>query len=99
MGCGADTVGNAAYSSGRLGLIAVILWNWSIAFNQSTIYLNVDAPIFRISWADALDAVCVFACTALILGAVVNREAPAEWVVKVTGLAALVTLVTDVFLF
>jgi hypothetical protein len=39
--------------------IASMLWNWSIEFSQATIHLNVDHPVLRISWADALNGVCV----------------------------------------
>jgi fucose 4-O-acetylase-like acetyltransferase len=57
--------------------IASIFWNWSIEFNQSTIYLNVDRPIFRISWADALNGVGVFALTSIVLGMWVDPQARA----------------------
>jgi hypothetical protein len=79
--------------------IASMIWNWSIEFNQSTIYLNVDHPIFRISWADALNGVCVFALTSLVLGLWVNRESKAGLVVWVAGIAALLTTFNDTFFF
>ncbi len=79
--------------------IASILWNWSIEFNQSTVYLNVDHPIFRISWADALNGVGVFALVSLVLGLAVNPQAPAITLVKIAAIAALTTIVTDTFLF
>jgi fucose 4-O-acetylase-like acetyltransferase len=79
--------------------IASIFWNWSVEFNQSTIYLNVDHPIFRISWADALNGVCVFALTSLVLGLWINRESRAAFVVKIAGIAALLTTFTDTFFF
>lgn len=79
--------------------LASIVWNWSVEFNQSTIYLNVDHPIFRVSWADALNSVCVFALTSFVLGFFVNKRDPAELVAKIAGLAAFVTLITDTFLF
>lgn len=79
--------------------IASIIWNWSIEFNQSTIYLNVDHPIFRISWADALNGVCVFALTSLVLGLWVNRESKAVLVGAIAGIAALLTTFTDTFFF
>ena len=79
--------------------IASIFWNWSVEFNQSTIYLNVDHPIFRISWADALNGVCVFALTSVILGIWVNRDSRAAFVVQIAGIAALLTTFTDTFFF
>jgi hypothetical protein len=79
--------------------MASVLWNWSIEFNQATLYLNVDHPIFRVSWADALNSVCVFALTSFILGLFVCKRESAQRIARVAGLAALVTLITDTFLF
>lgn len=79
--------------------IASILWNWSIEFNKSTVYLNIDHPYLRISWADSLNGVCVFALTSLVLGALTDKQSPALRVVKMAGIAALVTLFTDTFFF
>ena len=79
--------------------LASLLWNWSIEFNGSTQFLNVDHPIFRISWADALDAVCVFAAVSGVLGWFTARDVPANLVARVAGLAALVTVLADTFLF
>ena len=80
-------------------MIASMLWNWSIEFNHATIYLNVDHPIFRVSWADVLNSVCVFALTSFVLGLFVCKREPAQLIAKVAGIAALVTLITDTFLF
>jgi hypothetical protein len=79
--------------------IASILWNWSIAFNQSTIYLNVDHPYLRISWADALNGICVYALTALVLGTFISPQEPARVIAKIAGIAALFTIFTDTFFF
>jgi hypothetical protein len=79
--------------------IASMLWNWSIEFNQSTIYLNVDHPYLRISWADGLNGVCVFALTSLVLGLWISPQNQAATVAKIAGIAALVTIFTDTFFF
>jgi hypothetical protein len=79
--------------------IASIIWNWSIEFNQSTIYLNVDHTYLRISWADTLNGVCVFGLNALILGLWVNPQSQASTVAKIAGVAALLTILTDTFFF
>lgn len=79
--------------------VASMLWNWSIEFNGSTQFLNVDHPIFRISWADALNAVCVFAAVSSVLGFFTSRAVPANLLARVAGLAALVTVLADTFLF
>jgi hypothetical protein len=86
-------------ATGVTTAIASIIWNWSIEFNQSTIYLNVDHPLFRISWADSLNGVCVFALTAMILGLWTDRDQPAQKVTKIAGIAALLTTLTDTFCF
>jgi hypothetical protein len=79
--------------------IASILWNWSITFNQSTIYLNVDHPYLRISWADALNGICVYALTAFVLGTFISPQEPARVIAKIAGIAALFTIFTDTFFF
>lgn len=79
--------------------IASIVWNWSIEFNQSTIHLNVDHPIFRISWADAINGVGVFALTSFFLGMFINKKQEAGMIARVASLAALVTVITDTFFF
>ena len=79
--------------------IASILWNWSIEFNRSTLYLNVDHPYLRISWADALNGVCVFALLSLVLSLWANPQMQASTVTKIAGMAAIVTIFTDTFLF
>jgi hypothetical protein len=79
--------------------IASVLWNWSIAFNQSTIHLNIDHPYLRISWADALNGVCVYALTTLVLSALISPQEPARVITKIAGIAALLTIFTDTFFF
>ncbi|MBW4551700.1 MAG: hypothetical protein KME35_11410 [Aphanocapsa sp. GSE-SYN-MK-11-07L] len=76
-----------------------IAWNWSIVFNQSTRYLNVDHPALRVSWADALNGICVFAMISFLLGQFTSKKCPAETVTATATLAALVTVVTDIFFF
>jgi hypothetical protein len=79
--------------------IASILWNWSIEFNQSTVHLNVDHPHLRISWADGLNGICVFALTSLVLGLWISPHQEATVVVKIAGIAALLTTFTDTLFF
>ena len=76
-----------------------ILWNGSIEFNKSTVYLNIDHPYLRISWADFFNGVCVFALTSLVLGALTDKHTQAVRVTQIAGIAALVTIFTDTFFF
>jgi hypothetical protein len=86
-------------ATGLTTAIGSILWNWSIEFNHSTIHLNVDHPYLRISWADALNGVCVFSLTILVLGLFIAPQESAQKVVKIAGIAALWTIFTDTFFF
>jgi hypothetical protein len=86
-------------ATGLTTAIGSILWNWSIEFNRSTIHLNVDHPYLRISWADALNGVCVFSLTVLVLGLLVAPQESAQKVAKIAGVAALWTIFTDTFFF
>lgn len=79
--------------------LASLVWNWSIELNQSTRYLNIDAPIVRVSWADGINGVCVFAAVSMVLGMFTARDVPASLVARVAGVAALVTLLADTLLF
>ena len=86
-------------TTGLTTAIGSILWNWSIEFNRSTIYLNVDHPYLRISWADALNGVCVFSLIVLVLGLFVVPQESAQKVIKIAGVAALWTIFADTFFF
>jgi hypothetical protein len=86
-------------ATGLTTAIGSILWNWSIEFNQSTIHLNVDHPYLRISWADALNGICVFSLTVLVLGLFIAPKESAQKVAKIAGVAALWTIFTDTFFF
>jgi hypothetical protein len=86
-------------ATGLTTAISSMLWNWSVEFNRSTIYLNVDHPYLRISWADALNGVCVFGLTVLVLGLLIAPQESAQKIAKVAGVAALWTVFTDTFFF
>ncbi len=86
-------------ATGLTTAIGSILWNWSIEFNRSTIYLNVDHSYLRISWADALNGVCVFGLTVLVLGLLVAPQESAQKVAKIAVVAALWTIFADTFFF
>jgi hypothetical protein len=86
-------------TTGLTTAIGSILWNWSIEFNRSTIHLNVDSPYLRISWADALNGVCVFSLIVLVLGLFIAPQESAQKVAKIAGVAALWTIFTDTFFF
>jgi hypothetical protein len=61
--------------------------------------LNVDHPIFRISWADAFNGVGVFALVRLMLSLWVNPQSSARVIAQIAGIASIVTIFTDTFFF
>ena len=77
----------------------VILWNWMIEFTKATVYLNVDHPIFRISWADFFDGVSVFSTTALLLGGGVLKNEKASLIIRFASIAAVITIFIDIYFF
>jgi hypothetical protein len=86
-------------ATGLTTAIGSILWNWSMAFNRSYIHLDVDHPYLRISWADALNGVCVFGLTMLVLGLWIAPQDSAQKVTRIAGVAAILTIFTDTFFF
>jgi hypothetical protein len=82
---------------GVTSFVGFMAWNFTLNATQAVPNFDVDAPIVRISWADAGSG--VFAClvTALVLGLVSDRDQPAYRVVGAAGIAGLAALVLDLF--
>jgi hypothetical protein len=78
-------------------IIGFALWNLTLNATQAVPNFDVDAPVIRLSWADAGSG--VFAClvTALVLGLVTDRSEPAGRVVGAAGIAGLVATGLDLF--
>ena len=80
-------------------IAAILLWNWSMNFNGSVVNLDIDARYLRISWADALDTISVYALTSFVMATFILRDEKGKKVAAIAGIAALITLLTDTFLF
>jgi hypothetical protein len=78
--------------------VASFLWNWSIVFNNSTVYLNVDHPIFRISWADFFNGVCVYALVSFGLFSSLKADQYSK-IKYICLVAFVITVFFDTFLF
>ena len=79
-------------------LASAVLWaTWQWARPQRRFLIDVDAPIVRLSWADAGSG--DFAClvTALVLGLITDRSEPALRVVGAAAIAGLVAIGLDLF--
>ncbi len=89
---------NLRFVTGGLStLVGFALWNLTLNATQAVPNFDVDAPVIRLSWADAGSG--VFAClvTALVLGLVTDRSEPAGRVLGAAGIAGLVAAGLDLF--
>src|SRR6266487_6707772 len=75
--------------AGVTSTVGFALWNLTLNATQAVPNFDVDAPVIRLSWADAGSG--VFAClvTALVLGLVTDRSEPAGRVVGAAAIAGL----------
>jgi hypothetical protein len=83
--------------AGVTSTIGFALWNLTLNATGAVPNFDVDAPVIRLSWADAGSG--VFAClvTALVLGLATDRDQPAGRVVGAAAIAGLVAIVLDLF--
>ncbi len=59
--------------------------------------LNIDWPIFPLSWADVGSGVLAFVVSALVLGLITEREQTARQVVTAAGVAGFLAILVDLF--
>ena len=83
--------------AGVCTFVGWLVWNLTLNATQAVPNFNVDAPIVRVSWADAGSGVFAFWLTALVLGLVTDRRESAVHVVGAAAIAAFVAVVVDVF--
>jgi len=81
--------------AGVATLLGWLAWNFTLNHTNATGF-NVDAPVVRVSWADAGSGVLAFAAAVLALGLLERRE-PAGRVLGAAAIAGLVALVVDIF--
>src|SRR5215216_3857924 len=84
-------------TAGVATTVGFTLWNLTLNATQAVPNFDVDAPVIRLSWADAGSG--VFAClvTALVLGLVTDRGEPAGRVMGAAAIAGLVAIALDLF--
>lgn len=73
-----------------------LAWNFTLNATDASGF-NVDAPVVKLSWADAGSGVLAFVVTALVLGLVTEREHPARNSVGTAAIAGLVATLVDLF--
>jgi len=83
------------------GAVATLLGfsAWYLVLNATNgTGFNVDAPVIRLSWADAGSGWLAFIACSLALGLGVGRHQPAWQPVSAAAAAGLATTVVDLFL-
>jgi hypothetical protein len=83
--------------AGVTTFVGFLAWNLTLNATQAVPNFDVDAPVVRVSWADAGSGVFAFLVTALVLGLITDRQEPAIRVVGAAAIAALVTVGVDLF--
>jgi hypothetical protein len=73
-----------------------LAWNFTLHATHSSNF-DTDAPIVRISWADAGSGVLTFVVVALVLGLWIDRHQPASRVIAMAAMAGILALLVDVF--
>jgi len=83
--------------AGVTTFVGMAAWNFTLNATQAVPNFDVDAPIVRVSWADAGSG--VFAClvTALVSGLITDRSELAYRVVGAAAIAGLVAIGLDLF--
>ncbi|HEY3060172.1 MAG TPA: hypothetical protein VGL99_14520 [Chloroflexota bacterium] len=84
-------------TAGVTSTVGFALWNLTLNATQAVPNFDVDAPVIRLSWADAGSGVCACLVTALVLGLVTDRDQPAGRVVGAAAIAGLVAIGLDLF--
>ena len=59
--------------------------------------LNIDWPVFPMSWSDAGSGVVAFVATVITLGLVTDKNETAWQVVVAAGIAGLLSALIDLF--
>ena len=72
-------------------------WNVLQSATGADLALNIDWPVFPLSWSDFGSGVAAFAVTALVLGLVTDREQPAGTVMMAAVIAGALAALVDLF--
>jgi hypothetical protein len=73
------------------------LWYLTLNATDAGPLFDIDAPIFRVSCADAGAGIFAFVVSALVLGLGVEPQETARHVVGAAAIAGIVALVLDIF--
>jgi len=83
--------------TGAFGTLAGWLaWNFTLHVTHSANF-DTDAPLVKISWADAGSGILTFVVVALVLGLWVDRQQAASRVIAMAAMAGVLASLVDVF--
>ena len=77
-----------------LGFVA---WNILQSSTGADLALNIDWPIFPLSWSDVGSGVAAFVATVITLGLIIDRRELAWRIVAASGVAGLLAMLVDLF--
>ena len=77
-----------------LGFVA---WNILQSNTGADLALNIDWPIFPLSWSDVGSGVAAFVVTVITLGLIIDRRELAWRIVAASGIAGLLAMLVDLF--
>jgi hypothetical protein len=83
--------------AGLTTFLGFVAWNLTLNATSAVPNFDVDAPIVRLSWADAGSGVLAVFVTVLVLGLVTDREEPALRVIGAAVIAGAVATGLDLF--
>lgn len=72
-------------------------WNVVQSTTGADQALNIDWPVFPLSWSDLGSGVAAFALTAVFLGLLTEREQPAGRVMMTAAMAGVLATLVDLF--
>ena len=77
-----------------LGFVA---WNILQSNTDADLALNIDWPIFPLSWSDVGSGVAAFVVTVITLGLIIDRRELVWRIVAASGIAGLLAMLVDLF--
>ena len=78
-------------------LLGFTAWNLVQNATGADLALNIDWPIFPMSWSDVGSGVIAFVATVIALGLLTDRDETAWRVLVASGIAGLLATLVDLF--
>jgi hypothetical protein len=83
--------------SALMTFLGFAAWNILQSTTGADLSLNIDWPVFPLSWSDVGSGVACFVFNVIPQGLLLDRQEPAWRVVAVSSLAGLLAMLVDLF--